>query len=178
MKRALALLTLSAAFLAGCAVDPMTRRYPAPAPAPADPYGTRTPPPDRRAPVERAPTRIDLPNGEVIPIMRGTRLLPSCAVFGISEDAHKEARCIALPARYADGRGGGQAQDTYAGYLRSAGYASAGNGNAMLRYSDARGCRQHVVLSTLPAEATQSDDWGGVDDYVLFMEFTPLTCPQ
>ena len=157
-------LPLIGLFLAAaCATEPYSPGPPAPIR-----QGTSTAYP-QKAPAP--PTRLTLPNGVSVSIMSGTTPLPDCSIFGITDP---NAICISVPASLADGRGGGAAQQGYAERLNSAGY----EGSATFRsLNDGSACRQRVTLSTLPAAATQSDDWKDVQEYVLFMEFTPLVCP-
>lgn len=163
-----------AGLISACATQPPwptgKRSYPAP-------VRTRTDIPPR--PVQPArpsvPTSLALPNGEYIAVVSGTRPLPSCEPFGVRNGGGKTSVCVSVPASMADGRGGGIAQARYAGYLITAGYKGGG---ALLAYKGRNGCRQHVSLSTLPAEISRTTDWSDIHEYFVFMEFTPLTCPE
>ncbi len=164
MKRAV-FIALFGTALAGCATDPYYPR--SPAPIRGEP-GTRPPPPPE--PTRPNFSAISLPNGEYISPVPGTTPLEDCSVFGI---ASPDAICVALPATMADGQGSGQAQLAYSERLRTAGFRGS---EWSMAYRGSNGCKQDVMLSTLPAKATQSDDWKNVQDYILLMEFTPLAC--
>ncbi len=165
-------LSVAAIFLASCSsyLPPMPDPY---YPAPIIHKGDGVKPPSKKT--EPLPSSFTLPNGVKLNVLDGTQLLSSCAVFGIPATSKKPTYCVAIPASMADGRGGGQAQNDYANLLRSAGYAGR---SLPLRYRDRSGCRQHVMLSTFPATIQRDENWSGAKDYVVFMEFTPLTCPE
>lgn len=172
MKRICALV-LTTITVSACAIYPPLPPQPHP-PAPVR-KGETVPPPARRIVPPPAPTLINLPNGNRISVIDDTKLLSSCAVFGIPANSKKPAICVAVPSSMADGRGGGSAQDGYANLLRGAGYTGRG---LPLAYRGKDGCRQHVMLSTFPATIQREDNWKSAKDYVLFMEFTPMTCPE
>lgn len=166
MKRALSALIFGL-LTAACASEPY---YPTQPPAPIRKPQPGVIYPPSKKPSPPVPTEIALPSGKTISVVEDTVPLPDCGVFGITGP---NAICIAVPAAMADGRGGGKAQSLYAERMRNAGYIGRDNSMELRNGTD---CRQHVMLSTLPAAATQSDDWNGVKDYVVFIEFTKMSC--